>query len=49
MIPLGCNMYVVLKVQNGNGSRLVIVFLLYKRKNNGILLVQRLVTKLGKC
>lgn len=26
MIPLGCNMYVVLKVQNGNGSRLVIVF-----------------------
>ena len=28
MIPLGCNMYVVLKVQNGNGSRLVIVFLL---------------------
>ena len=28
MIPLGCNMYVALKVQNGNGSRLVIVFLL---------------------
>ena len=28
MIPLGCNMYVVLKVQNENGSRLVIVFLL---------------------
>ena len=28
MIPLVCNMYVVLKVQNGNGSRLVIVFLL---------------------
>ena len=28
MIPLGCSMYVVLKVQNGNGSRLVIVFLL---------------------
>ena len=28
MIPLGCNMCVVLKVQNGNGSRLVIVFLL---------------------
>ena len=26
MIPLGCNMYVVLKVQNENGSRLVIVF-----------------------
>ena len=26
MIPLGCNMYVALKVQNGNGSRLVIVF-----------------------
>ena len=28
MIPLGCNMYVVLKVQSRNGSRLVIVFLL---------------------
>ena len=28
MIPLGCNMYVVLKVQNLNGSHLVIVFLL---------------------
>ena len=26
MIPLGCSMYVVLKVQNENGSRLVIVF-----------------------
>mgnify|MGYP000063771821 CR=1 FL=1 len=24
-------MYVVLKVQNGNGSRLVIVFLLYRK------------------
>ena len=49
MIPLGCNMYVVLKVQNGNGSHLVIVFLLYKRENNGILLIKRLVTKPEKC
>ena len=36
MIPLGCNMYVVLKVQNLNGSHLVIVFLLLKIHNKKV-------------